>query len=140
MADLRNTRLSVAARNAATDAVTALANGGRIRIYTGAQPAAGGAASGTMLWESPALPTPAFDPAVNGVGALVAAQSGPIVATGTAGWFRVTDISDQVVWDGSIGEIGDGDQNNLELDEVELVSGGTCTLDSLTFDAKAQGQ
>lgn len=139
MADLRNTRTSVAGRNAATAAVVALADGGRVRIYSGVQPAAGGAASGTLLWESPVLPTPAFNAPVNGVAALVASQSAPILATDQASWYRVTDSADSPIWDGSVGETLDGDQHNLEVDDKDFVSGGTFVLNTLTYEALAQG-
>lgn len=139
MADLRNTRASIAARNAGADAIVALADGGRVRLYTGAQPAAGGAAVGTMLWESDPLPTPAFGAAANGECDLLAPESAVVLVTGVPTWYRVVDAADGILWDGSVGDDTDGDQHNLEIDDPNFVAGGTFILNSLTFDIKAQG-
>lgn len=139
MADLRNTRTSILARNVAVAAVVALADGGRVRIYTGAQPAAGGAATGTLLWESGVLPTPAFGAPVNGVAFLLVAESAAVLDTGIASWYRVADNVDAPLWDGSVGETGDGDQNNIEVDDRDFVQGGTFVLNSLTYEGEAQG-
>jgi len=101
------TRISTNSRNAAADAIAALANGGTIEIYSGSQPAtANTAPSGTLLVTVP-LASTAFDVAVNGVASLKNAPlSGTGTAAGTAGWFRVKGSGGAAVFDGSAGTSG----------------------------------
>lgn len=88
-------RISTAARNSMADAVAALVDGGsgagKLRIYTGSQPAGPGTSpSGTLLLEV-TLNDPAFAAAASGQADLDVspALSGTGVAAGTAGWGRL---------------------------------------------------
>ncbi len=140
MADLRNTRNANAARNAAVDAVTALANSGKLRIYDGTQPAAGGAVTTqNLLWEGTFAST-AFNAASNGTASLAATVSAVISTGGTASWFRVTQSNGTtILWDGSVGDDTDSDTHNLELTNNVLGAGNTLNVTALTYSVAAQG-
>jgi hypothetical protein len=89
------TALHVQARNAATDAIAALANGGDLLIYT--------AGFGTLLASAP-LASPAYGPSVAGVASLAAPITGvAVIASGTAAAYRITDSLGVEVLTGSVG-------------------------------------
>jgi hypothetical protein len=128
-------RITTAARNAAADAVVDLVDGGagagKLRIYTGSQPAtADTAASGTLLVDI-ALADPAFGTASSGAAALAGTpRSNTASAAGTAGWFRVLDSNNVAVFDGAIGV-------ELTLDNNSIASGQTVNITSLTYTQPA---
>lgn len=136
-------RISDTARNAAAGAVAALVDGGagagKIRVYTGAQPAGGpgAAATGTLLAEF-ALSDPAFTaPAAGGT---IALDTTPAVATtgitaGTAGWFRVLDSNNAAIIDGSVTATGGG--GDIELDTTTVSTGVTITLTAVALTMPA---
>jgi hypothetical protein len=81
---------------------------GKIRFYSGAQPAsANDAASGTLLAES-ALPDPAWGAAVNGVKTLNDPVSDTVDTAGTVGWARILDSNNVTVLDVSVTATGGG--------------------------------
>ncbi len=134
-------RYSTATRNALGDAWTARFNAGsgagKIRIYSGTQPAsAGDAASGDLL-VTITLNDPAFGATSSGSASLDAdpALTGTVAASGTAGWWRGLDSDDNTVCDGSITATGGG--GDLTLSTVSLVSGGTVTLTGGTLTVPA---
>lgn len=90
--------LEAAARTAATDAVADLVDAvgaGRLRIYT--------AGFSTLLVDVE-LPATAFLPSVAGVASLSAAVLGvPVVASGDAATYRLTDSTGAVVLSGTVG-------------------------------------
>lgn len=92
--ELRNARLAARA--------TAVGNAGKLRIYGGARPATGGAAT-TLLAEftlgSPFAPAPAAG--VQSPTLPAAVNAG---ASGTATWFRITKADGTFVEDGGVGE------------------------------------
>lgn len=119
------TRVPDAVRNAMVDAVVdrldAGAAAGKVRIYTGAQPAdADDAASGTLLVEIP-LPDPAFGAAAAGSAAANAIAAAAATQAGNAGWFRALDSDNNKVLDGSVTATGGG--GDMELNTVALVAG-----------------
>jgi hypothetical protein len=124
-------RLSIAGANAAANAACALANGGFLDIYDGAQPANADTAVGAQvkLAHLP-LSATAFGAAAAGVATANVIAAATALATSTATWFRVYK-SDGVsaVFDGSVGTAG----ANLNLSTVAVVSGGTVTVTSLTY-------
>lgn len=133
------TRVADAARNAAANAVVDLsdagAGAGTIKVYTGSQPAdADDAESGTLL-ATFTLNDPAFDAAASGAAALDVspAISTTAGATGTAGWFRLEDSTGANILDGACGE-GSGE---LDLDNTDINSGQTVTINSLTVTVAA---
>lgn len=131
-------RLPTASRNAAADAVVDRADAGtaagKLRIYTGAQPAsANDAASGTLLAEV-TLIDPAFGNAAAGVATLADPVAVTGTNTGTAGWFRVLDSDNNTVFDGSCTASGGGGDlilSNTSIasgQTVDILSGGTITM------------
>lgn len=130
-------RLSTAARNAAVNGITALADAGaaaaRLRIYTGAQPAtADTAATGTLLVDV-ALVDPSFGAAASGSATLADPGAVNATAAGTAGWFRITDSNSNAVLDGSVTATGGGGDLTLSNTNVASgqsvdITGGTITM------------
>lgn len=124
--------------NAVQDAVTNLvvdradagAAAGKIRIYTGTQPAdADNAASGTLLVEIP-LVDPAWGASSGGSAALLSPPRSAVAgASGTAGWFRVLDSDNLTVFDGAVTATGGGGE--LELDNTSITNGQTVHVNSL---------
>lgn len=139
------TRISTAARTASTSAITALVDGGagagRLRIYTGSQPAGPGTTpSGTLLAEF-TLSDPAYTTA-NGVSTLdvTPAVTTTGVAAGEAGWFRVLDSTEAAgtglgVYDGSVTATGGG--GDLTLATTTISVGLTVEITSATLTAPA---
>lgn len=134
-----NTQLSHAASNAACNALTALVNGGTIKIYTGSQPANAETAITTQtLLGSVTLNATAFGSATNGTGTANAITSGTAAATGTAVWFRVCNSGGTGIWDGAVGTSA----SNLNLNSTSIQSGATIAVSAYTFsilEANANG-
>jgi hypothetical protein len=127
-----NPKRSNLAASTAADAMAALANAGKLRIYTGAQPATAddGIGAATLLAEL-VFANPAFGAAVNGVATANAIASDTTAdATGTATWFRVWK-SDGVtpIWDGSVGVAA----ADLVLNSVAIQAGARVDVTSLTL-------
>lgn len=131
-------RLPNASRDAAVDAVTNRADAGsgagKLRIYSGSQPAsANDAPSGTLLAEV-TLQDPAFTS--GGTGTNTLSDPGAVTGSnaGTAGWFRVIDSDANTVLDGSVtGTGGGGDLilSNTSIavgQSVDILSGGTLVM------------
>ncbi|NMO52024.1 hypothetical protein HH310_12555 [Actinoplanes sp. TBRC 11911] len=139
-------RISTAARNAAAAAVAALVDGGsgagRLRIYTGAQPAGPGTSpSGTLLLDIP-FSDPAFGAPSNGTVTAddTPALTGTGAATGTAGWFRLLDSTEAAgtglgVVDGSVTATGGG--GDVTLSTTAISTGLSVTVTSLTITQPA---
>ena len=108
---------AVTLRNSMLDAITTAAGGSALlRIYDGARPATGGAAT-TKLAELVCNAT--FAPAsASGVLTLNAiAQDISADATGTASWFRIVTAAAAFVLDGSVAASG----SDLNLTTVSIV-------------------
>ena len=123
--------------NAAADAVCALLNSGKLRIYSGTKPAtADTAISGNTLLAELTFGATAFGAAANGVAtanAITADASAD--ATGTATWFRAlksggVDVTDNV-FDGDVSASGGG--GDLQLATVSIVAGAQVSVTSLTY-------
>jgi hypothetical protein len=139
-------RISTAARNAMADGVAALIDGGagagRLRIYTGSQPAGPGTApSGTLLVEI-TLNDPAFGAASTGVATLDVdpALSGTGVAAGTAGWARYLTSTEAAatglgIVDGSVTATGGGGDVTVATTTISV--GLTVPVTSATITAPA---
>lgn len=116
-------------RNSQLDAITTFAGAGaKLRIYNGAQPATGGAAT-TLLAEF-TLGSP-FAPAASGAvlsPTLPGATTG--ATSGTATWFRIVkaDGSTQVI-DGTAGTSG----TDLVLSSASITSGGAVSVSAFTI-------
>jgi hypothetical protein len=127
-----NPKLSNTAANAAADAVCALANSGKLRIYDGTQAATADTAIGAqVLLAELTLNATAFGAAVAGVATANAITSDSSAdATGTATWFRVVKSDGTtVLFDGSVGTA----TANLILNTTSIVSGAIIAVSSLTY-------
>lgn len=133
-----NTILYNVARNAALDAggITALLAGGKIQIRTGAQPAAEGALTGTLL-STLTFGTPALGAAAAGVATANAITSdADAAATGTAGYVALLKSDNAtVVATGSVGLSA----ANLVLATLTINQHNIVSISSLTLTIPAQG-
>lgn len=128
-------RLSAALANALANAVDDTVNGGpaggTIKIYTGTQPAtADTAISGPTLLATFTLSDPGFG---NSSGGVITLAGVPLTvaaaATGTAGFFRLSDSTGASVLDGSVGTSG----NQINLNTTSITSGVNVTITSGTI-------
>lgn len=123
---------------ASVDAGCALANSGKIRVYTGTQPAdANTALSGQTLLGEFTMPSTAFGASVASGTApnrSAVATAGTIsditaVATGTATWFRLLKSDGTtVLMDGTVGVSG----ADLNLTDITITTGETMRVASYT--------
>ena len=122
---IRNGRL-----NLTRDAIDAGVGAGLLRIYDGARPATGGAAT-TLLAEL-TMSDPSFPAAAAGVQTASAITSDPSAnATGTATWFRLVDSTGTFVYDGDVGTSG----ADLNLNSVGITVGIAVAITSLVNTA-----
>lgn len=126
------TRITTGSRNAACDAIVdrldAGAGAGKLRVYTGTQPAsANDAVSGTLLAEF-TLSDPAFGASATGTATAAAISDTTGLAAGTAGWFRAVDSDGNGQWDGSVGTSG----QDLNLNTTTISIGVTVSVSSWT--------
>lgn len=119
-------RLNDAARNAAADGLVASIVA--LDIYTGGQPAAGGAPTGTLLGTVTAI---TWGAAAAGVAAASGSTADPSAdATGTAGWGRFRNAGGTKFFDGLVGA-------EFTLADPDIVAGGTITLTSASVTQPA---
>lgn len=140
MADLRSTRSSIYMLGVALTALIAEHAGGKIKVYTGGQPATPEtAASGTLL-VTMTIGAIGTISVANRVLTASSITAGVAVAAGTAGWFRVMNAAEtQVLWDGVVGSSADADQQNLELPTTTIAVGMSVGASSLTYTIPMQG-
>lgn len=116
---------------AALNAVTALANGGDLRIRDGTQPATGdGTPDGNVL-ATFTLPNPAFGAGADAnPHAEATANTIPDVnasATGTATYYEVRNNVGTVLWTGTVSTIAAG-TGDLQIASTSLTSGNPVSL------------
>jgi hypothetical protein len=132
---MANVRPSTPARNAALnsqrDLIDAGPAAGKIKIYTGTQPANGdGALSGNTLLGTLTFSDPCAPNAVGGVLTFSAINEDSAAdATGTATWARLTDSNDNQVMDVDVGTSG----ATINLNTVSVVVGGAIRMTSGTL-------
>ena len=132
------TRISVAARNAAVNAIAALLNGGTVEIRTGSQPSSPASAdSGTLLVSIP-LANPAFQSASNGSAALAGVpRQAQAQADGTAGHARFKTSGGQAVVDVAVSDPnGNGE---LKLDNVNIANSQQVNIISFSLSQPIGG-
>lgn len=127
-------RLNDAARNRQVDSIGDDFNNGTLKIYTGSQPAAGGAASGTLL-VTITLPADAMAAGSGGVASKSGTWSGTAGDTGTAGWFRIESSAGSRWYDGAVTATGGGGE--IELTSTSITSGQTVTITSFSVTQPA---
>ena len=127
-----------AARNAAINAIAATLNGGKLRIYSGTEPAnADAALSGNTLLAEPLLGNPAFGSAASGVVTATAITTDTSAdATGVPSFFRLLTAGDVVVYQGTAGASG-AELNLSGLSGGQIVAGGSVIVSSLTMTQTA---
>jgi hypothetical protein len=127
--------ISNAARSDAANAVTALVNGGFLRIYDGTPPADVNASlSGNTLLAELTFGSPAFGAASNGVATANAiGQDSSADASGSAAFYRATTSGGTPVWQGTVGTSG----AELNLNSVDIVAGGIVSVSALTYTQAA---
>lgn len=133
------TRLPNASQQAAADAIVDridLGTGtptGKLRVYSGAQPAdADSAPAGTLLLDVD-LANPAYDAAdASGTATLAGIpRTGTGAAAGVAQSFRVVNRDGETVFDGAV--TATGGNGELELDNTNIAAGQTVTITGLTY-------
>lgn len=127
-------RLNDAARNRQADSVGDDFNNGTLKIYTGTQPAAGAAATGTLL-VTITLPADAMAAAASGVASKSGTWSASAVATGDAGWFRIESLAGSRWYDGAITVTAGGGE--IELTSISVTSGQTVAITSFSVTQPA---
>lgn len=124
--------ISVASANAALDALCALLNGGKLRIYDGTKPDSPDDAITTQnLLAEIGIGNPAFGAADAGVATANAlTKDSDADATGTASWYRAfKSDGTTAVCDGTVGTSGcDMNMNSVEIQEYAEVSITSWTL------------
>lgn len=129
-----NTELATAAQNAAANAIAALCNSGKLRIYDGTQPAAGAAITTQNKLVEFTLGATAFGAAVNGVATANAIGSVLPTVAGTAAWFRVVESDGTtILFDGSVGTAS----SNLTLGTTTITMGVNQSVTSFTITSVA---
>ncbi len=98
----------------------------KIKVYSGTQPAGGGAPSGTLLGTLVCSAT--FAPSSTGGVITLNSVTGDSSAdaTGAAAWFRMTQSDDTWVMDGDVSVAGSG--GDITLDSISITIGGTISL------------
>lgn len=129
-----NLTLSIAARQAALDAVTAkinLGGAGNLSIYSGSQPATPDTtATGTLLVTCVLSSTSFGATNSSGVATANAITNGNPVANGTAGYFRIfAGNGTTAVLDGTVGTSG----ADLNLGSTTITTGVPVSITSFTL-------
>lgn len=133
-----NTRISVASRNAAVDAVTALIGAsGLLRIYDGTQPTDPDTALGAQVKLAElALSATAFAAASGGSAAANAISDDTSAdAGGTATWFSFTTSGGGRIFEGEVGTSG----ANLNFNSVAFQAGANVSVTSFSLSIPMQG-
>ncbi len=127
-----NSQLSDTSVNAAVAAVLALANSGKLRLYSGSQPANANTAIGAqVLLAELTFNATAFGAPTAGVALANAITSDPSAdASGTAAWCRILKSDGTtVLFDGTVGTSG----CNLNLTSTTITAGQPVAVASFTY-------
>jgi hypothetical protein len=124
------TGYNVTLRNAQLNAITtAVGNAGTLTIYSGVQPATGGALSGNTALATFTLGSPFAPAAAAAVLSPTLPANVNAAATGTATWFRVATSGGTQEIDGTVGTAG----ADLNLNTTSLVSGVAVSVTAWTI-------
>ncbi len=130
-----NSKTRLIGRNAALDAVLDVLNGGKLRIYDGAQPTDADTALGAQVVLAELALNATFGAAASAAtktaNAITSDSSAD--ATGTATWFSLLTSANIRVIDGTVGTSG----ANLNLNSVAISSGATVSVTALTVTMAA---
>lgn len=123
-------KIGTNARNASVDGVTALLNGGTIKLYTGSQPANPQTAPSGTLLATIGLGSPAFAAAVGGSASMNATTPDTDAdATGVAGWARFATSGGVGVFDVTVGVSG----AEINLNSVNISAGAEVSVTAFTY-------
>lgn len=115
--------------DAAVNAITALLNSGKMEVFTGSQPGADVALTGTLL-ATMTFGATAFGASSSGTATANAISSGTAGNTGTAGYFGLLESNGTtVVGTGSVGTSG----ADLNFNSLSISSGATVSCSSFTI-------
>jgi hypothetical protein len=129
-----NPKRTAGAANAALDAWKTQLNSGKLRIYSGTQPAtASTAISGNTLLAELTFNATAFGASSNGVATAGSITAVSASATGTATWFRAlksggVDVTDNV-YDGTVGTA----TSDCIINSTAIQSGAQVSVTTLTL-------
>lgn len=125
-----NFKTSNQAVNTALDALLALLDGGKLRIYDGTQPATADTAIGAqVLLAELTFGSPAFAASAAGVAEAEAiTEESAAIATGTATWYRAVTSGGAAIFDGSVGT----SSADLILNAVAIQQNAIVAVTSLT--------
>ena len=124
-----NLKLADATVNAQAAAMNALFNGGKLQLYTTAQPTnADTATSGQTKLVEWTLPTPCWGTPTAGVVTANTIADVVAIGDGAAAWFRVLAADNTKLMDGAVGTTG----CNLNLDTITITTGVTQHVTSWT--------
>jgi len=128
-----NFKRADAAVNEEATRVGALANSGKLRIYSGTQPAnADAAITGTLLAELTMNASAFGSPTAGLVTAAAITQDSGADADGTATHFRLWKSDGTTpIFDGNVGTSG----CDLNLNSVSIQAGGVVAVSSFTYQA-----
>ena len=128
LASLRNAHL-----NAIRDAVDAGSAGGKIKFYSGTQPANAdaGLSSNTLLGTLTFSGTSASNASAGVLTFSTITEDSAADATNTATWARITDSDDNTVFDCDVGESGSG--ATLIINNASVTTGGPVRISSFTL-------
>lgn len=129
-------QLTTAVRNAELDAIAAqVGNAGKLKIYTGPQPAnANLVATGTLL-STHTLDSPFAPAASGGVLTPTLPADATAAASGTALYFRVTKSDDTVIGQGTVADSGTPD---CTINDADIIAGFPVRVLSWAWTAGAQ--
>lgn len=133
-------RQSQRAVDAAADAVTALLDGGALRVYSGPQPASADAAvpATAVLLVECRFGRRAFAGASGGVARANELAPATARANGAPSWCRAVAADGRVVFDGSVGL--EGDRADLTLPVATVIAGAEVVITDCSYtQPKAQG-
>lgn len=124
---LRNAQLQ-----AIIDAIDAGSGVGKLKIYDGSRPAAGGGITSQVLLATPVFSDPCASAPSSGALTFNSITSDTdAAADGDASWARITDSDDTFVMDVSVGATGSG--ADIELTDVSIAMHGTVAVGTLTI-------
>jgi len=125
--------LNINLKNDLLDGIDTVFNNGTLEIRTGAPPGAGATATGTVL-VTITLPADAFNPASGGQKTKSGTwQDLAADATGTAGYFRMTNTGGSRVLEGTVTATGGG--GDMQLDNTSIAVGQQVTVTAFTLSS-----
>lgn len=128
-------RQNDASRNGTATGFGALYNAGSARVLTGAQPAAGGAETGTLL-AAITIPNPAFGTPSAGVMAKSGTWSTTATTGGAAGYLRVLSSDSASFFDLNITIAGGGGE--AIINDIDIVENGNVVITALEITMPAE--